>query len=207
MKNKIQLIVLFTFLLFTFSLTLHAKETDKDVKSKSTVVKKEQVKKDDTNINEVSSKKVKETSDKPKPQSNSAVTGSINNLLMEHEDVVIQDSIQLNWYVFPGGISMGSGGELQLAAISGQNFVGSYTSPEYNLDLGFFQSFAPTSCCVGYRGNVTEDGIDNGTPYTLTIADLVRLTAFMLAGDPPPPCLAEADIDGAGQIDISDVVH
>ncbi|KAA3632835.1 MAG: hypothetical protein DWP97_10320, partial [Calditrichaeota bacterium] len=53
----------------------------------------------------------------------------------------------------------------------------------------------------------TEDGIDNGTPYTLTIADLVRLTAFMLAGDPPPPCLAEADIDGSGQIDISDVVH
>ena len=207
MIKTIKRFVLVAFLLFTFSFSLHAKEKDKDIKSKSTEVKKEQFKKNDADVKEDTAKKTQANSEEPKPQSTASVTGSIDKLLQEHEDVIIVDSIQLNWYVFPGGISMGSGGDLQLAAISGQNFVGSYTSPIYNLDLGFFQNFVPASCCVGYRGNVTEDGVDDGTPFSLTIADLVRLAAFMLAGDPPPPCIAEADIDGSDQIDISDVVQ
>ncbi len=61
-----------------------------------------------------------------------------------------------------------------------------------------------TSCCVGIRGNVDSDLLDQ-----IDIADLVYLVAYMFQGGFPYSCEDEADIDGSGgetPIDISDLV-
>ncbi|MDH3891719.1 MAG: hypothetical protein OEV49_11600 [candidate division Zixibacteria bacterium] len=69
--------------------------------------------------------------------------------------------------------------------------------------------FDLVSCCRGTRGNVDGDPADQ-----VDIADLIYMADWMFSdagGDPddygpPPPCLAEADIDGSGANDITDLV-
>ncbi len=58
-----------------------------------------------------------------------------------------------------------------------------------------------TSCCVGLRGNVDSDVLDQ-----IDISDLVALVAYMFQGGADPLCMDEADVDGLGGIDISDLV-
>lgn len=58
-----------------------------------------------------------------------------------------------------------------------------------------------TSCCIGIRGNVDSDALDQ-----IDISDLVFLVAFMFQGGDEPLCMDEANIDGLGVIDISDLV-
>lgn len=63
---------------------------------------------------------------------------------------------------------------------------------------------AYSSCCVGIRGNVDGDALDE-----ITIADLVYLVAYMFSGGSEPPCLKEANINGDifEEIDIEDLVY
>ncbi len=60
------------------------------------------------------------------------------------------------------------------------------------------------SCCIGIRGNVDGDILDE-----IDISDLVILSAYSFQNGTEPPCMEEADIDGSGgsvPIDISDIV-
>ena len=58
-------------------------------------------------------------------------------------------------------------------------------------------------CCIGIRGNVDGDVLEN-----IDISDLVALVDFIFTSGPTPLCLIEANIDGdvGGAIDISDLV-
>ncbi|MBU8932996.1 MAG: dockerin type I repeat-containing protein [candidate division Zixibacteria bacterium] len=59
-----------------------------------------------------------------------------------------------------------------------------------------------TSCCIGIRGNVDNDELDE-----INIADLTYLVAYLFTGGPTPLCLEEADIDGNGEINIGDLTY
>ena len=61
-----------------------------------------------------------------------------------------------------------------------------------------------SNCCVGVRGNVDGDPLDQ-----ITIADLVYLVSYMFQSGPVPPCMKEANINGDifGTIDISDLLY
>jgi hypothetical protein len=64
----------------------------------------------------------------------------------------------------------------------------------------------PPPCCVApLRGNV-----DFSDGEVIDISDLVYLVDYMFSGGPEPPCIDEADVDGAGgpsPIDIADLVY
>ena len=59
-------------------------------------------------------------------------------------------------------------------------------------------------CCIGIRGNVDSDVLEN-----IDISDLVYLVDYMFTAGPVPACLEEANIDAdtSGNIDISDLVY
>ncbi len=69
------------------------------------------------------------------------------------------------------------------------------------IDNLIINSATRVSCCLGIRGNINNDELDQ-----IDISDLVGLVAYMFQGGEEPPCFDEADIDGAGGIDISDLV-
>lgn len=55
-------------------------------------------------------------------------------------------------------------------------------------------------CCFDKRGNVTGDALDK-----VDLSDLSALIAKLLGNDVYIPCVAEANINGIGTIDISDL--
>lgn len=62
----------------------------------------------------------------------------------------------------------------------------------------------PVGCCVGIRGNVDGDILEE-----INIADLVYFVDFSF-GTPPgpaPPCFEEADVDGSLELNIADIVY
>jgi len=58
----------------------------------------------------------------------------------------------------------------------------------------------PSSCCLGYTGNVDGDIND-----AVNVSDLTYLVAYLFTSGPPHSCEAEANIDGNGGIDVSDM--
>ena len=58
-----------------------------------------------------------------------------------------------------------------------------------------------TSCCVGIRGNVDYDALDQ-----IDIADLVYFVSYSFSGGPAPDCFEEADVDISLGLDIGDIV-
>jgi|GEM_PF-2546093 len=79
--------------------------------------------------------------------------------------------------------------------------VESPCAPENN-SCGMHIGAFPVGCtCCQLRGDVNHDG-------SWDIADIVYLVDYMFNGGPEPPCMAEADINGAGDgIDIADLVY
>ena len=71
---------------------------------------------------------------------------------------------------------------------------------------GVIYAFKPLyegSCCVGITGN-----IDGDPSESIDIIDLIYLVDYMFSSGPPPPCLAETDVDGnATNADIADLVY
>ena len=61
--------------------------------------------------------------------------------------------------------------------------------------------FTIEQCCVGERGNV------NGDSQNANLSDLTYLVNYLFLQGPPPPCLAEANINGdpAGMINLTDL--
>ncbi|HKK20032.1 MAG TPA: hypothetical protein VJ983_01055 [candidate division Zixibacteria bacterium] len=64
-------------------------------------------------------------------------------------------------------------------------------------------AFTPGDCCVGMRGNINNDPLDQ-----TDISDLIYFVEYMF-DDPPaaaPPCFEEADINEDGALDIGDLI-
>ncbi len=60
------------------------------------------------------------------------------------------------------------------------------------------------SCCIGDRGNINNDEVDE-----VAVDDLVYLVNYIFyhPESPAPECMLETDVDGSGGVDISDVVY
>ncbi len=63
---------------------------------------------------------------------------------------------------------------------------------------------APSSCCVGMRGNI--DGM-TGPAGEISLADITYFMAWAFQDGPPPPCLDEADVNADGGINICDLYY
>ena len=57
------------------------------------------------------------------------------------------------------------------------------------------------SCCVGMKGNFSNDDAD-----MVDISDLDNMIGFIFRMEPGPICFTEADFNGDGFVDISDLV-
>ena len=109
---------------------------------------------------------------------------------------------QIKWQVIAGGGGHGISTNYAVDMTLGQTAVGGGVSTNYVGNFGFWQSFAPPSCCIGLTGNVDCDpagGVD--------ISDLSRLVDFLYVSFSPLCCEPAANIDGdpSNGIDISDL--
>ncbi len=61
-----------------------------------------------------------------------------------------------------------------------------------------------SSCCVGIRGNIDGDELEE-----INIADLVYMVNYMFNSGPEPPCMPEANVNGDifGEVDIADLIY
>jgi hypothetical protein len=57
-------------------------------------------------------------------------------------------------------------------------------------------------CCVGIRGNVNGDALED-----INISDITYLVAYAFKHGPAPPCPEEADCDGDLSLNVSDVTY
>lgn len=59
-------------------------------------------------------------------------------------------------------------------------------------------------CCIGIRGNVDYDPLDQ-----VNVADQTYLVDFLFRGGPPPPCTEEGNVDGdAGEnVNVADLTY
>jgi len=102
---------------------------------------------------------------------------------------------------------------LDVSDPSSPTLVVRYDPPGYTLDVAVSGDFVYLAdytyfrvlqvfdaCCEGSCGNVDGDGAGS-----VDIADLHYLTSYLNGSGPEPPCLDEADINGDGVIDNSDV--
>ena len=60
------------------------------------------------------------------------------------------------------------------------------------------------NCCVGIRGNIDYDSMEQ-----IDIGDLIHLVLYSFGSPsgPAPPCFEEADTNADGSIDISDIIY
>ncbi len=57
-------------------------------------------------------------------------------------------------------------------------------------------------CCVGMRGNVDGDPLDQ-----VNVADVTYLVDYLFRGGPPPPCPEEGDVNGDGNTNVADLTY
>ena len=88
--------------------------------------------------------------------------------------------------------------EIVLGVAPGNDRLSSLTALKSLLNMPYPPP--PPPCCVGIRGNVTDDAGE-----IIDIADLIYLVQYAFGDYDPPPCMEEADIDGSGGIDIVDI--
>jgi hypothetical protein len=105
---------------------------------------------------------------------------------------------QIKWWVISGGGGNAASGSYKLSHTVGQTAVGTGTSAGYKLNNGFWQNFAPTSCCTGTTGNVNMAGI-------VDLSDLSSLVSYLTGGGYVLPCVPEANVNATGIVDLSDL--
>ena len=59
-----------------------------------------------------------------------------------------------------------------------------------------------TSCCIGLRGNINNDDLDQ-----IDISDFVYFIEYFFNGGVKPSCTDEADMNVSGYVDITDIVY
>jgi len=59
----------------------------------------------------------------------------------------------------------------------------------------------PCISCCEHRGNV--DGQVSSTP--INVSDITYLVSYLFQSGPPPPCIDEADVDGSGSVNVSNL--
>jgi len=117
----------------------------------------------------------------------------------------LTDGEEVNWLVLSKGGTQGTSTNYWLGVTIGQNIIGTGSSTNYDLNLGFWQNFG--GCCQN-RGNV--DGLISHIG-PIDVADLTYLVGFLFRGGTPPPCEEEGNTDGIishiGLIDIADLTY
>ena len=203
---------LLSFCVFALVFThAFAKETEKDVKKP---VKKQTVEKADKANSETTAPTT--TPPKPLPKKDAVVkeevktdtpqsTLNINSELGNYKPLQSSSAAgeQINWQVISSGGNRGTSTNYILSGTIGQTAVGLGTSTNYMVNSGFWQNFSAASgCCIGIRGNVDGDGLDQ-----TDIADLVYFVSYSFGGGPAPICFEEADMDASLGLDIGDIVY
>jgi hypothetical protein len=105
---------------------------------------------------------------------------------------------QIKWQVVAGGGGASSSTNFKMSATVGQTAAGLATSTSYKVNQGFWQTFAPPSCCAGVTGDVNVNG-------TVNLADLSSLVSYLTGGGFVPSCSPEADVNASGTINLADL--
>jgi hypothetical protein len=110
-----------------------------------------------------------------------------------------QTGENIEWRVLSGGGTRGASASYILEGTVGQTATGMGASAAYNIHHGFWQTFAPASCC-DMAGDANNDGKVN-------VGDAVYLIGYVFRGGPGPPCLQEGDANGDSKINVGDAVY
>ncbi len=100
--------------------------------------------------------------------------------------------VALHWKVVSSGGTNASSGALNLRGTIGQTAATYSTAAAIELNAGFWQNFGFVGCCIGIKGDINGDGIDN------KILDLTYLINDMFRGGPSSPCPKESDLNNDG---------
>jgi len=106
---------------------------------------------------------------------------------------------QIGWGVFSGGGGSVSSPVYSIAGTIGQAAIGSVSSAEYTITFGFWQDFAPGSCCTN-RADANGSGDVN-------VSDLTYIVQWLYQRGNAAPCTEHADVDGSGEVNISDLAY
>ncbi len=106
---------------------------------------------------------------------------------------------QIKWQVLSSGGSRGISTNYVVSGTVGQTAAGTGTSTNYKVSHGYWQNFAPASCCVK-----AGDANNNGTVNALDVTFIIN---FLYKHGPAPVCPAQADVNGNGVTNALDVTY
>ena len=106
------------------------------------------------------------------------------------------------WEALGSGVETTGGGSVwALYSYNGKLYVGGNFVTAGSKPSHYVAAWTKTGpCCEGIRGNI--DGSGDGE---INISDVTYMVAYMFKKGTPPPCYAEANVDGLGDIDIADL--
>lgn len=98
----------------------------------------------------------------------------------------------IDWFVIASGGGSGTSTNYSMDGTIGQPATGAGASTNYALNSGYWQNFAPASCCITPRGDANNDGTN------CNVLDLTFLVNRIFRGGPAAVCSQEADLDSNG---------
>ncbi len=106
---------------------------------------------------------------------------------------------QIKWQVLSSGGNRGTSTNYVVSGTVGQTATGTGTSTNYKVSHGYWQNFAPASCCVK-----PGDANNNGTVNALDVTFIIN---FLYKHGAAPVCPAQADVNGNGVTNALDVTY
>jgi hypothetical protein len=106
---------------------------------------------------------------------------------------------QIKWQVLSSGGNRGTSASYVISGTVGQTAAGKGTSTNYAINQGYWQNFAPASCC-DKPGDANNNGLIN-------IQDVTYLINFLYKGGPASPCPEEGNANGLSVVNIQDVTY
>ncbi len=101
------------------------------------------------------------------------------------------DSLKVGKYLIGGGGGTSATTDLRFSGSIGQTGIGKSNTVDLQIFSGFWTGL-PQNCCIGIRGDLDYNGIDNN------VLDLTFLINNIFRGGPPSVCSQEADLDNNG---------
>jgi len=104
---------------------------------------------------------------------------------------------QITWQVISGGGNRATSTNFIMSATVGQTATGPSASTNYKMNLGFWQNFTSSGCCVK-EGDASHNG-------SVNVIDVTYLVNYLFKSGPAAPCKDEADVNDGGTVNVVDL--